>query len=303
MTALAVIPPDAFRGVVESIDEIAAAVRRLVESGAAYRLPVPEGEGTGDDVYLDLAQAPTFGEVSHWTREQMTAVYAERGGDPERAGKRDPLDPLLWRGAREGEPSWDDDLLGAGRPGWHIECTAISLAHLGQPFDIQGGGTDLVFPHHEMSAVQATALTGEPVFARLYVHQAMVGYRGEKMSKSKGNLVLVSRLRADGVDPMALRLVLLAQHYRTEWEYTDDLLVAAQQRLERWRSALSVNGGADAESTVAAVRAAVADDLSTRRALEAVDAWCERTLAGEGEDAGAPGLLARTLDAVLGVRL
>ncbi len=302
MTALGVIPPDAFRGVVESMDEIVSAVRELVSSGAAYRLPVPDGEGAGDDVYLDLAQTPTFGEVSHWTRAQMLAVFADRGGDPDRDGKRDALDPLLWRGARDGEPAWEDQVLGAGRPGWHIECTAISLAHLGHPFDIKGGGSDLVFPHHEMSAVQANAMTGGDVFARLYVHQAMVGYRGAKMSKSKGNLVLVSRLRADGVDPMAIRLVLLAQHYRTEWEYTDDLLDGARARLERWREALSVNEGVDAGETIAAVRAAVADDLSTLRALEAVDAWAEATLAGGGEDRGAPGLLSRTLDAVLGLR-
>ncbi len=303
MTALAVIPPERYRGVVESMDDIVSAVRRLVDSDVAYRVPVPVGEGTGDDVYLDLGQEPTFGDVSHWTREQMLAVFADRGGDPDRAGKRDPLDPLLWRGARDGEPSWEDEVLGAGRPGWHIECTAISLAHLGHPFDIKGGGSDLVFPHHEMSAVQANALTGGDVFARLYVHQAMVGFEGEKMSKSKGNLVLVSKLRADGVDPMTIRLLLLAQHYRTEWEYTDSLLVQAQSRLNRWREALSTNGGVDATATVAAVRSAVADDLATLRALEAVDAWCERTLAGEGEDASAPGLLARTLDAVLGIRL
>ena len=154
-----------------------------------------------------------------------------------------------------------------------------------------------------MSAVQSAAATGDPVFARLYVHQAMVGLDGGKMSKSQGNLVLVSRLRADGVDPMAVRVLLLGQHYRTEWEYTDALLGAAQARLERWREALSVNGAVDATGTVAAVRAAVADDLSTARALEAVDAWCERTLAGEGTDPAAPGLIARTLDALLGVRI
>jgi L-cysteine:1D-myo-inositol 2-amino-2-deoxy-alpha-D-glucopyranoside ligase len=303
MTALGVIPPDQLLGVVESMDEIVTAVRSLVDSGAAYRVPVPEAEGSGDDIYLDLARTTGFGDVSHWSRERMEAVFPRRGGDPERPGKRDPLDPLLWRGAREGEPSWDDDLLGPGRPGWHIECTAISLAHLGVPFDIKGGGTDLVFPHHEMSAVQATTLTGCEVFARHYVHQAMVGFEGEKMSKSKGNLVLVSRLRARGVEPMAIRLLLLAEHYRTEWEFTEELLAAARERLERWRSAFSVNLGADATDTIAAVRAAVADDLDTATALTAVDAWCERTLAGAEDDEAAPGLLARTVDAVLGVRL
>jgi L-cysteine:1D-myo-inositol 2-amino-2-deoxy-alpha-D-glucopyranoside ligase len=303
MTALGVLPPNQLLGVVESMDEIVDAVRRLVESGAAYRVPVPAAEGAGEDVYLDLARASGFGEVSHWTREEMEAVFPRRGGDPERPGKRDPLDPLLWRAAREGEPSWPDDLLGPGRPGWHIECTAISLGHLGVPFDIKGGGTDLVFPHHEMSAVQATALTGCDVFARHYVHQAMVGFEGEKMSKSKGNLVLVSRLRARGVDPMAIRLLLLAQHYRREWEFTEALLDDAAARLELWRSAFSVNLGADATDTIAAVRGAVADDLDTASALAAVDAWAEKTLAGAEDDQAAPGLLARSVDAILGVRL
>ncbi len=202
----------------------------------------------------------------------MAAVFADRGGDPDRAGKRDPFDPLLWRAARDGEPCWDDEVLGAGRPGWHIECTAISLDRLGHPLDIQGGGTDLVFPHHEMSAVQSAALTHDDTFARHYVHQAMVGFEGAKMSKSRGNLVLVSKLRADGVDPMAIRLVLLDQHYRTDWDYTPDLLETARARLARWREALSVNQGAEATSTIAAVRAAVADDLDTRGALAAVDA-------------------------------
>jgi L-cysteine:1D-myo-inositol 2-amino-2-deoxy-alpha-D-glucopyranoside ligase len=303
MTALAVLPPDELVGVVESMPEITEAVRALLDGGTAYRLPVPAGEGSGNDVYLDLGRTPTFGDVSGWSPGEMDAVFADRGGDPDRTGKRSRFDPLLWRAARAGEPSWDDEVLGAGRPGWHIECTAIALEDLGHPFDVQGGGSDLVFPHHEMSAVQAVALTGDDVFARHYVHQAMVGLEGEKMSKSKGNLVLVSKLRADGVDPMAIRLVLLAQHYRTDWDYTPDLLDTATSRLHRWREALSVNHGADATSTVAAVRAGVADDLDTRAALAAVDAWADRTLAGQWQDAGAPGLVSRTVDAVLGIRL
>ena len=223
MTALAVIPPDALVGVVESMPEITREVRALLDGGTAYRLPVPAGEGSGEDIYLDLGQLPSFGSVSGWSREQMAAVLADRGGDPDRPGKRDPFDPLLWRGGRDGEPCWHDEVLGAGRPGWHIECTAISLDRLGHPLDIQGGGTDLVFPHHEMSAVQSAALTHDDTFARHYVHQAMVGCEGAKMSKSRGNLVLVSRLRADGVDPMAIRLVLVGRHYRTDWAYTADL--------------------------------------------------------------------------------
>jgi L-cysteine:1D-myo-inositol 2-amino-2-deoxy-alpha-D-glucopyranoside ligase len=303
MTALAVVPPDAFVGVVESMDEITAAVRALLGLGTAYRVDVPDGEGTGSDVYLDLGRTTTFGEVSGWSPEEMDAVFADRGGDPERVGKRHRFDPLMWRAARDGEPSWEDEVLGAGRPGWHVECTAIAREHLGQPFDVQGGGTDLVFPHHEMSAVQATALGGGEPFARLYVHQAMVGFEGEKMSKSKGNLVLVSALRAEGVDPMAIRLLLLDQHYRTPWDYAPDLLHRATARLHRWREALSVNHGAEAASTVAAVRASLAADLDTRAALAAVDDWAERTCAGEWVDAGAPGLVSRTVDALLGIRL
>jgi len=301
MTALAVIPPDHYVGVVESIEPVGAAVRALLERGAAYPVDTPDSEG--DDLYLDISTDEGFGAVSNWTRDQMLAVFADRGGDPERPGKRDQLDPLLWRAARDGEPSWSVDGLPQGRPGWHIECTAIALDHLGMSFDVQGGGTDLVFPHHEMSATQAVVLTDQRPFARTYTHQAMVGLDGAKMSKSKGNLVLVSKLRADGVDPMAIRLALLDQHYRTEWSWTDDVLERAQTRLDTWRAALSVNEGPDTEPTVAAIRAAVADDLDTPAALAAVDTWATSCLRRGGSDNTAPGLLARALDAILGVRV
>ncbi|NYG08478.1 L-cysteine:1D-myo-inositol 2-amino-2-deoxy-alpha-D-glucopyranoside ligase [Phycicoccus badiiscoriae] len=301
MTALAVIPPDHYVGVVESIEPVGAAVRALLDRGAAYPVDTPEADG--DDLYLDISTDAGFGAVSSWTREQMLAVFADRGGDPGRAGKRDELDPLLWRAARDGEPSWTVEGLPEGRPGWHIECTAIALDHLGMAFDVQGGGTDLIFPHHEMSATQAVVLTKERPFARTYAHQAMVGLDGEKMSKSKGNLVLVSKLRADGVDPMAIRLVLLAQHYRTEWSWTDELLEQAQARLETWRAALSVNSAPDSTDAVEAIRTRVAEDLDTPGALAAVDAWAKHTLTRGGSDRAAPGVLARALDAILGVRV
>ncbi len=301
MTALGVIPPDHFVGVVDSIELIAEAVRALESRGAAYRIPL--AECAGSDVYLDLSTTPDFGDVSGWTREAMLEVYAERGGDPDRPGKRDPLDPLLWRAARPGEPAWDGGSLGRGRPGWHIECTAIALRYLGEPIDIQGGGSDLVFPHHEMSSVQATALTAERVFARTFVHQAMVGLGGEKMSKSKGNLVLVSRLRQDGVDPMAIRLVLLAHRHDRDWDYTDDHLREAQVRLDRWREALSGNGSAPSEGVLAEVRSALSRDLDTPAALAAVDVWAEATLRGDTSEATGPGVVARMLDALLGVRV
>ena len=301
MTDLAIIPPDHYIGVVESIRPIAAAVAELLDKGVAYRVDTAESEG--DDIYFDLSSDPGFGSVSNWSREQMMAVFADRGGDPERPGKRDPFDPLLWRAAREGEPWWDNEQLGAGRPGWHIECSCIALQFLGMSFDIQGGGSDLVFPHHEMSASQAVALTGERPFARCYVHQAMVGLDGEKMSKSRGNLVLVSKLRADGVDPMAIRLALLSQHYRTDWEWTPTHLEQAEQRLETWRAAVSVNSGPNADATLQQVRELLANDLDTPGALAAVDRWAKECLTHGGEDAAAPGVVSRLLDALLGVRL
>jgi L-cysteine:1D-myo-inositol 2-amino-2-deoxy-alpha-D-glucopyranoside ligase len=300
MTALQVIAPDHFVGAVESIPLIVKAVEELEANGTAYRLAAPEG---GEDVYFDATHQPHFGEVSHLGHDDMLALFTERGGDPDREGKRDVLDPLLWRARREGEPSWPGGALGDGRPGWHIECATIALERLGVPFDIQGGGTDLVFPHHEMSSGHGEALAGAEPFARTFVHQAMVGYEGEKMSKSKGNLVFVSVLREHGVDPMVIRLALLAHHYRTPWEWSDAGLTEAQDRLATWRAGLSTNGGPEADTTIAEVRARLADDLDTPGALAAVDAWVARSLADGGTVEGAPGIVGRTCDALLGVRV
>ena len=298
MEALRMIPPAHYVGAVESIPAIAAHVRELMESGAAYRL----ADGTGD-VYFAIEAAPRFGYESHLSREEMLALSAERGGDPERPGKRDPLDPLLWRGARDGEPAWDGGDLGPGRPGWHIECATIALGLLGETIDVQGGGNDLLYPHHECSAAHAERLTGTVPFARHYVHAGMIGLDGEKMSKSKGNLVFVSRQRADGVDPMAVRLSLLAEHYRTDRQWTDDVLKAGQQRLARWREAAAARSGPSGEGLVAAVREALHHDLDTPAALALVDAWSEAAVSGVGDDAQAPSLMALTVDALLGVRL
>ncbi len=303
MAALRVLPPEHYHGVVDSIPQIVDVVVRLLETGAAYRVGV--AEGTGADVYLDVQRAAGFGQVSRWNRAQMLEVFAERGGDPGRPGKRDALDPLLWRAAREGEPCWDGGrVLGRGRPGWHIECTTIALTHLGMGFAIQGGGSDLVFPHHEMSAAQGTALPGQGPFATHYVHQAMVGLDGEKMSKSKGNLVLVSRLLADDVDPMAIRLALLRHHYRTDWEWTGADLTEALRRLERWRMATAAPAGPSAGGPVAGIRAALANDLDVVAAVDAVDRWANETLAGgSAAVAGAGAEVARAVDALLGVAL
>ncbi len=296
MTALRVLPPDDYIGAVEAVPEITAAIATMLDAGQAYRVE--------QDVYFPVSAAPGFGSESHFDRETMLRLFAERGGDPQRSGKRDPLDSLLWLGRRPGEPYWDSPM-GAGRPGWHIECSVIALNRLGMSFDVQGGGSDLVFPHHEHSAAHAEAITGTTPFARHYVHAGMIGLDGEKMSKSRGNLVLVSKLRAAHVDPMAVRLALLDGHYRADREWTGGRLPAAEARLARWRAATSLPSSPAADATLAEVREALADDLDSTRAIAAVDAWTDAALRSSGST-GSPGAgaLVRDLaDALLGVLL
>ncbi|WP_330329598.1 cysteine--1-D-myo-inosityl 2-amino-2-deoxy-alpha-D-glucopyranoside ligase [Streptomyces sp. NBC_00536] len=295
MTALRMLPPQHYIGAVEAIPGIVPLVERLRDAGAAYELD--------GDTYFSVESDPHFGGVSHLDAEAMRLLSAERGGDPERPGKKNPLDPMLWMAARPGEPSWDGASLGRGRPGWHIECVAIALDHLGMGFDIQGGGSDLAFPHHEMGASHAQALTGEFPMAKAYVHAGMVGLNGAKMSKSKGNLVFVSALRRSGVDPAAIRLALLSHHYRSDWEWTDQVLADAVARLERWRAAVSRPDGIAADALVEEVREALADDLDAPAALAAVDRWADAQIATGGSDESAPGLVSRTVDALLGVAL
>jgi L-cysteine:1D-myo-inositol 2-amino-2-deoxy-alpha-D-glucopyranoside ligase len=294
MSALRVLPPDAYVGAVEAIPLVVALVERLREAGHAYDVD--------GDVYFSVDADERFGGVSGLDRAQMVALFAERGGDPDRPGKKDTLDCLLWQAARPGEPSWETPL-GAGRPGWHIECVATVLEHLGMTVDLQGGGRDLVFPHHEMCASQAQVLTGSWPYARSYVHAGMVGLDGEKMSKSRGNLVLVSDLRAEGADPMAVRLALLAHHYRDDWEWTPADLVAADERLARWRRASSAETGPAADTLLADVRRALADDLDAPAALRAVDRWAAEQATGHGRDPAAPALVHDLVDALLGVAL
>ena len=294
MTALRVLPPDEYVGAVEAIPEIAESIERLLAEGNAYRLD--------GDVYFPIAAAPGFGGESNYDRATMLELFAERGGDPERPGKRDPLDSILWSGRRPGEPSWDSPL-GPGRPGWHIECSVIALNRLGMGFDVQGGGSDLVFPHHEHSAAHAEALTGTAPFARHYVHAGMIGLDGEKMSKSRGNLVLVSKLRAAGVDPMAVRLALLDGHYRADREWTGGRLPAAEARLARWRAAVALPAAPPADGLLAEVRGLLADDIDTRAALAAVDRWAASALEAPDGGGTAPDLVVRLVDALLGVAL
>jgi len=293
MAALHVLPPRELTAVSEVIPDITRTLRELSERGAAYQLGDPEFP----DWYFAVADSARLVSGSPVTLETAEAVFAERGGDPGRPGKHNRLDCLVWRQHRPGEPAWDT-WLGSGRPGWHIGCTTIALSALGPHFDVQAGGSDLAFPHHPMCAAEATALTGEP-FADAFLHVGMVAYQGEKMSKSLGNLVFVNRLLADGVDPMAIRLVLLAHHYRSDWEYTAAELGAADARLAAWRRAVASGTAADASATIAAVRAALRDDLDAPTALAAVDAWA----AAGGDSPSAPGAVAQAVDALLGVAL
>ena len=296
MTSLRVLPPRDLVGAVESMPLIARAVESLRGSGATYDVD--------GDVYFAVHSDSRFGGVGHLDDETMLALSAERGGDPERPGKKHPLDCLLWQVARPGEPSWEEGTtLPPGRPGWHVECAAIALDLLGSGIDVQGGGIDLVFPHHEMSASEAHVLTGDRPFARHYVHAGMVGLDGQKMSKSKGNLVFVSALRREGRDPMAVRLALLGHHYRGDWGWTEADLLRAEERLGRWRAASAAPAGPPGHDVVSGLRRALADDLDAPGALEVVDRWVDAGTSQQGNVAGAPALVSHAVDALLGVRL
>src|SRR5215813_13438905 len=241
MTALRVLPPTEYVGAVEALPLIETFNQTLAERGSLYEID--------GDTYFSRAADPAFGSVSGLDSDGMFRLCAENGGDPSRPGKKDPIDPLVWLGQRPGEPSWPS-AFGQGRPGWHVECAAIATHYLGRTFDVQAGGRDLIFPHHEMSAAHARVAldgaaldgTGELAFARRYAHAGMIRLDGEKMSKSRGNLVFVSKLLAAGADPMTIRLAIMSHHYRSDWDWTADLLPAASKRLATWRAAVATPG-------------------------------------------------------------
>jgi L-cysteine:1D-myo-inositol 2-amino-2-deoxy-alpha-D-glucopyranoside ligase len=325
MTALRVLPPAHLVGAVEALPLIERLNQSLADRGALYDLD--------GDVYFSRSSDPAFGSVSGLDAAAMVRLAAECGGDPGRPGKKDPVDPLVWLTRRPGEPSWPSGF-GPGRPGWHVECAAIATHYLGTSFDVQAGGRDLIFPHHEMSASHARVALGgdgEPVFARSYAHSGMVRLDGEKMSKSRGNLVFVSGLLAAGHDPMAIRLAILAHPYRQDWDWTAAGLSRATERLSSWRAAARAGaaGGAGAgvagagvagaggggpqpgrgaaESMLAAVRERLADDLDAPGALAVLDAWAASITAGSdavsAELRGSGALLSASADALLGVAL
>ena len=259
MVALGMIPSWSEPRATSAIADIRGFIGMVLDNGHAYQ--------AGGAVYFEVASWPEFGAISGYDRATMLELAAERGGHPDDPNKRDPLDFVLWQPSAEGEPAWDS-LWGPGRPGWHIECSALALRELGTTIDLHGGGGDLIFPHHECEAAQSSAATGEP-FVRHWMHQAMVRMDGEKMSKSLGNLVFVSDLRMT-YDTRAIRLGIVSNHYRTEWEWSDQLMPEAAARLERWLVAGEGRGAADE------VRAALDNDLDTPAAVAAIDEAASR---------------------------
>lgn len=298
MTALRVLPPHHYMGAVETIPWVIEAIASLEKRGAIYRVE--------DDLYFDISSDGSFNSYSTLSVEERKLIFAERGGDPDRSGKRNPLDCLIWRAHREGEPSWPSPY-GPGRPGWHIECTAIALQYLTAPISIQGGGSDLHFPHHSMCAAQGRVLTGVD-FARRFVHTGMIGLNGEKMSKSRGNLKFVSVMRSEGIDPMLLRIALLSGHYRADREWSDGLLSESELRLNLWREAFSSPYGGHVEELIMNISAAISDDLNTPKAFALIDEWAKNRIhslvhAESSDSVDAIGQLSRYLDGVLGIAL
>ena len=297
MVNLHIIPPESYIGAVEAIPLVTKAIEKLQAADTIYAVD--------QDLYFRVRSDEEFGTRSHYSQAEMQSIFAERGGDPDRVGKKDVLDCLVWLAARPGEPNWPSPF-GAGRPGWHIECSAIALEYLKPDptedfaIDIQGGGSDLIFPHHEMGAAQVAIMTGKP-YARTYVHAGMVGLDGEKMSKSKGNLVFVSKLVASGVEPMVIRLALLSAPYGRDRMWSDEILQTAQDRMNRLQSALSRNEVAPTKETVALIIASMADNLDTVRAIKVLDAWICAT--EDGQTGGSTGELSRALDTFLGIAI
>ena len=297
MVDLRVVPPAHYIGAVEAIPLVVDAISNLQEQSSIY--PVDT------DFYFSVQSDAKFGSRSNLSQQQMLDIFSQRGGDPDRVGKQDPLDCLVWMSQRVNEPGWDSNL-GKGRPGWHIECTAIALEYL-QPseleetlIDIQGGGSDLIFPHHEMCATQAKIITGKEL-ASTYVHAGMIGLDGEKMSKSKGNLVFVSRLVASGVDPMAIRWALMSDHYRSDRMWSDAVLHKAQSELDQLKLALSKSDCAPTEGLIDSILIALSDDLDTTLVLSQLNAWASTTITGS--HGGNSDDLRNLLDALLGLKL
>jgi L-cysteine:1D-myo-inositol 2-amino-2-deoxy-alpha-D-glucopyranoside ligase len=272
MAALEMRPPVAEPRATESVLRIVELVARLLESGHAYL--------TAGTAYFDVSTFPEFGKLSHYSQDQMVRLARARGGNPDDPHRRHPLDFVLWQPSLADEPAWRAPF-GVGRPGWHIECSAMAMHEHGETLDLHGGGTDLIFPHHECEIAQSEALTGKP-FVRHWMHSAMVNYEGEKMSKSLGNLVFVSDLLKIA-DPRAIRLALMRHHYRSGFEWYDTDIEDATAMLHRLLAAAGAAGGPDPAPFAARVRAALDDDLDAPKALEALDDLASAILSGGGD--------------------
>lgn len=297
MTDLHVIPPKAYVGVVEAMSLVTDAVQRLKDAGTTYVV--------GSDLYYRVHSDSEFGQRSHYSQEKMLEIFAERGGDPQKPGKENPLDALVWLSQRDGEPGWPSPF-GPGRPGWHIECCAIALHYLqpdeGEEFsiDIQGGGSDLIFPHHEMSAAQSRSINNKK-FAKSYVHAGMIGLDGEKMSKSLGNLVFVSKLIASGVNPAAIRWALMGHHYANDLMWSQSLIEKASVEIERLQLNLARMEVAPTDSVIQGIIEALSHNLDTPRVISLITEWMNST--ESGKSGGVAGELSRALDTLLGITL
>ena len=257
MVALNALPVYSTPRASSAIADIRGFIGMVLDRGFAYV--------AGGSVYFDVSKSPTFGEVSHYSQEQMIEFARQRGGNVDDPNKKHPLDFVLWHPSADDEPAWDATW-GAGRPGWHIECSALALRELGTTIDLHGGGSDLIFPHHECERAQSEAATGEP-FVKHWMHVAMVFKDGEKMSKSLGNLVFVDKLRTEW-DPRSIRLAVIEHHYRKEWEWNDELMPRNRERLAVWNASV----GGSPSTVLDDVRACLDDDLDTPAALAVIDA-------------------------------
>jgi L-cysteine:1D-myo-inositol 2-amino-2-deoxy-alpha-D-glucopyranoside ligase len=290
MDALDMRPPIAEPRATEAIDAIIDLVGRLLESGNAYL--------THGTAYFDVSTFERFGELSHYTDDNMVRLARARGGNPDDPHRRSPLDFVLWQPSGPDEPAWRAPF-GVGRPGWHIECSAMAMVEHGPTLDLHGGGTDLIFPHHECEIAQSESLTGQP-FARHWMHSAMVNYEGEKMSKSLGNLVFISDLLKKA-DARAVRLALMHHLYRSGFEWYDSEIEEGSALLHRLIAAAACPNGPDPRPFAQAVRDALDDDLDAPGALDALDDLASAVLSG-GTDESAPVVL-RELGSLVGVDL
>ena len=293
MTALRVIPPSNLVTVTSSMKIIEDFITLLDQRGFLYQIE--------NDHYFSVER---FLEDMPLSSDEAIKIFSERGGDPERAGKRHPLDPVVWMAHQGDDPSWESKF-GLGRPGWHVECTAIAVHYLDSAnvdpiIQIQGGGSDLIFPHHYMSEQIVRAAYGRG-FANNYVHSAMIHLDGEKMSKSKGNLVFVSKLLSQGFDPMVIRWALLSGHYQQDRSWSDELLQKSTSEVSLLRSVLAQSEVAETEELIQSIVFDLANNLDTPAALNRLIAWAKSSQSSPKVNES--GLVSRGIDSLLGLAL